>query len=244
MVLGAVLASFVGQLLGLPPRALRIYVIAGVAGAMSGYFGSPLTGLFALEMLHRVGFEFFEALPAVVISSFVGASVMQGIFGTPFGSFFFFDHPLRDVSVIHVLQGLFLGIVGAAVGSLFILMTKLYNRIHKRLDLGNWKIGLPLVAWAIFSAAGMMLPQVLFWGHPELQSIIDLNVNTTSADSHWKGDNSGLFELPVPLTTGIVFAIGLVKLALLPLLFALNLKGGLVFALFSIGNLDLSFIVC
>lgn len=229
------MSSFFGQIFQLDNRPLRIFVISGIGGVLSGYFGAPITGIFALEILHRVGFEYYEAFPAVIVSSYAGATVMQAMFGNyPYAGFYVFPPGLQEVSSIHFVEGLFFGVVGAVVGSAFIYMTHFYNFVHRKLGLGLWKIPLPIVAWIMFSGAGIMLPQILFWGHPELQSIINLNVNSTAY--HYQGGNSGVFELPTPLTPGVVFAIAITKLVILPMMFFLNMKGGIVFALFSIGG--------
>ena len=63
MVLGGASASWVASALKLPKRALRLFVLSGICGAHSAFFGSPLTGIFGLESVHRLGLEYFEGFP-------------------------------------------------------------------------------------------------------------------------------------------------------------------------------------
>ena len=172
------------------------------------------------------------------MSSFVGGIITQLIFRRPFGSFFHFnpDEVAQTLYPIHGLQAIFLGFVGALVALVFICFTKLYIKIKAFLKItpeSKIQPYLPLFAWAVFSAGGMFLPPILFWGEPDFQNILSLNQTPLP---HWQGPTSGIFPLPSTYNAGTVFLIGIVKLMILPFNMAMNLKGGIVFPLFHIGG--------
>jgi H+/Cl- antiporter ClcA len=70
------LASWTAQRAGLVVRESRILTITGMAAGFTVLFGAPLgSAVFALEMLHRRGLQYYEALLPAVIGSLAGYSV-------------------------------------------------------------------------------------------------------------------------------------------------------------------------
>jgi H+/Cl- antiporter ClcA len=70
------LASWTAKRAGLVVRESRILTIAGMAAGFTVLFGAPLgAAIFALEMLHRRGLQYYEALLPAVLGSLAGYSV-------------------------------------------------------------------------------------------------------------------------------------------------------------------------
>lgn len=60
LVIGGATASWIGLKMKLPKKTLRILTLTGCYASLSAFFGEPVSGLYALEFPHRIGFEFFE----------------------------------------------------------------------------------------------------------------------------------------------------------------------------------------
>ncbi len=70
------LASWAAKHAGLVVRESRILTIAGMAAGFTVLFGAPLgSAIFALEMLHRKGLQYYEALLPAVLGSLAGYAV-------------------------------------------------------------------------------------------------------------------------------------------------------------------------
>src|SRR6476469_5916362 len=70
------LASWTARHGGLGVRDSRIITIAGMAAGFTVLFGTPLgAAVFALELLHRRGLQYYEALVPAIVSSLAGYAV-------------------------------------------------------------------------------------------------------------------------------------------------------------------------
>lgn len=68
---------------------LRILTITGMAAAFTVLFGAPLgSAIFALEILHRRGLEYYEALMPALAGSLIGFAVYLGLEDVGFGPVF------------------------------------------------------------------------------------------------------------------------------------------------------------
>src|SRR4029079_1600581 len=73
------LASWTAQRAGLVVRESRVLTIAGMAAGFTVLFGAPLgSAIFALELLHRRGLQYYEALLPAVLGSLAGYAVYVG----------------------------------------------------------------------------------------------------------------------------------------------------------------------
>jgi H+/Cl- antiporter ClcA len=233
MILGGTAASFVAQKMRLPKRIMRLFVLSGICGAHSGFFASPISGIFGLESVHRLGLEYFEAFVPGIVASFVGGTILPLTYQRNYGSIFTFENSMTVVPPVYGFYGIALGMMGGLISFYFYCLHRLYGKIAEKLKLARFASFLPYVAWVAFSLGGMCLPAILFWGEPELRNIISLN---SIPLPHYEGGSSGLINLGETYTAGIVFAIGITKLTILPFNIAMGLKGGIVFPLFFIGG--------
>jgi H+/Cl- antiporter ClcA len=74
------LGSWLGRQAGLGRSEWRTVTITGMAAGFTVLFGAPLGGaVFALEILHRRGLEYYEALTPAVIGALCGYGIYVGI---------------------------------------------------------------------------------------------------------------------------------------------------------------------
>lgn len=76
------IGSWVARRFQLDPSGVRIVTITGMAAAFTVLFGAPLgASVFALEILHRRGLEYYEALIPAVVGALCGYGVYVLITG-------------------------------------------------------------------------------------------------------------------------------------------------------------------
>lgn len=218
-------ASAIGDRLRLRDDEVRTLTLAGMAAALSAFFGSPLGGaLFALEIPHRRGLEYFEALlPATVsatVSHFVFAAIV-GDWGAPIalaGS--------PRVGAATFAAAIAFGLVGALAGALFervlrivrSLLEPLEKRPIARASLG----GLALGAIALpFVPPFPAMP--FFFGEHAIPSLL--------------GASATLLETHDRITTaGLLTALAVAKLVAIALTVHAGFRGGFIFPLFFVGG--------
>lgn len=72
----ATVGSWAANRVRLDPAAIRIVTITGMAAGFTVLFGAPLgSALFGLEILHRRGLEYYEALLPAVLGSLTGYGI-------------------------------------------------------------------------------------------------------------------------------------------------------------------------
>ena len=67
--------------------------------------GTHAGSLFALEVLHRAGVEFFEVIPFCVCAGLVCLLVFRALTGEPYGGIWDFEAPITAVDWRHILLG-------------------------------------------------------------------------------------------------------------------------------------------
>jgi H+/Cl- antiporter ClcA len=94
----------------LRPDELRVLTITGMAAGFTVLFGVPLgSAIFALEILHRRGLQYYEALLPSAIGAFVGYAVYVVVRSAGMG-------PVWEFPIAHELQASdFLVAVGAGI---------------------------------------------------------------------------------------------------------------------------------
>ena len=129
-------AGMVGSYLGLLCKQsmlqARVMNLTAAGAAVGGFFGFPMAGaLFVMELPHRMGLQYFEALSPATISSIVAVLVNRIVTGnevTGYYSYPFLTSTLPSSIFTHaIVYGLF----GAAVGILYaIAVIKLKTNVH------------------------------------------------------------------------------------------------------------------
>lgn len=113
------LGSWIGSRARLDRVDLRIVSIAGMAAGFTVLFGAPLgSAVFALEILHRRGLEYYEALLPSVIGALCGYAVYVGATGLGLEPVFAFPE-IGPVRLADLGWGLAAGVAGALVAYAF-----------------------------------------------------------------------------------------------------------------------------
>lgn len=151
---------------------LRILTITGMAAGFTVLFGTPIGGaFFALEILHRRGMEYYEALVPALVGSLFGYGVHAILTGVGLRPIWEFPEA-GSLSLVDFGWALLAGLGGAAIGVAFALGASWLRRglsvvpTTLRPVLGGLALGL-LALWSPFA---------LTFGEQQIQELIDGNL--------------------------------------------------------------------
>lgn len=153
---------------GLDRDDARIVAITGMAAGFTVLFGAPFgSALFALEILHRRGLEYHEALMPAIVGSLCGYAVaaVAGVVGLePIWTF----PTVVELSNIDLALGLVAGVVGAAVAALFTAMTLAMRRVVGFIP-GELR---PIVGGLVLGGLALISPYALTNGEFQMEHLI------------------------------------------------------------------------
>jgi H+/Cl- antiporter ClcA len=145
----------------------RILTITGMAAGFTALFGAPLgAAIFALEILHRRGLEYYEAVMPAVLGALSGYAVDLAVTNDRIGPLFKLP-PAGPLHRTDLLWGVAAGVAGAAVAATFSLLTQVFRGGFRRLPtyvrpvLGGVALGL-LAFWS---------PYALTYGEGQLTTV-------------------------------------------------------------------------
>ena len=187
----------------------RILTITGMAAGFTVLFGAPLgSAVFALEILHRRGLEYYEALLPAVLGSVCGYAVNLLVSDTGITPIFAF-HPVGTIQRVDLLWGIAAGAAGAVIAAVFTYATRALQWGFRHLQ--------PSVRPLI---GGLALGLLAFWS-PYALTFGEAQINTLNATTK----------------TGVaVFAVAaLAKLCGTTVTLSSGWRGGFIIPLFFIG---------
>src|SRR4029077_9302309 len=152
---------------GMPAIEARTLTITGMAAGFTVLFGAPLgSAIFALEILHRRGLQYYEALLPAAAGSLAGfaVSMVTAHFGlTP-------SCRSPEVATLHPkarAAGVLAGVAGAAIAAAFTYATHAIRQAFRRLPIpvrpGVGGLALGALAWAS--------PFALTFGEGQIQTV-------------------------------------------------------------------------
>jgi H+/Cl- antiporter ClcA len=190
--------SWIARRFDLDATGVRIVTITGMAAGFTVLFGAPLgSAVFALEILHRRGLEYYEALRPAVVGSLVGYAVYVVITGVGL-------EPVWHLPAVGAIHGgdlgwaVACGAAGAVVAYAFTYLNQILRYLLRRLPvavrpaLGG--LALALLAW--------MSPYALTFGEAQLghvsttrlaastlavAALAKLLASSVTLSSGWKG---------------------------------------------------------
>jgi H+/Cl- antiporter ClcA len=216
-------------------NTVRKHTLMGMAGALGAFFGCPLGGsLFALEVNSRFGIEYFEHMVEAIFCGEVTLAVFRTCAGLPIAPIWDIANPKLDgASGLEILAGGLIGLLGASVATLFAKMHWKVMDFFKGVDLmDNDKAPQrALVGAFVIISLGMLIPQTLFWGEYEFQTIATM---APASDLAHIWPTTGLFGFE--METGFhALIVGLTKLVAISFTVSGGYRGGFIFPFFACG---------
>ncbi len=190
--------TWLSRRLGRPASDARILTITGMAAAFAVLFGAPLgAALFALEILHRRGLQYYEALLPALVGSSAGYGIYLVLNSQGIGPVWDFP-PIGTLHAVDLGIAAVLGLLGAAGAWGFAYVVR-----GLRFALG-WipTSGRLVVGGILLGLLGLWSPYALTFGEVQVTTMLDgrltaaalavalvakLLGTTVTLSSGWKG---------------------------------------------------------
>ncbi len=161
------LGSWLAARRGVPTTETRILTITGMAAGFTVLFGAPLgSAVFALEILHRRGLQYYEALLPAVVGSACGYVVDILVSNRGLSPVWRFP-AIGTVHHVDLAWGAACGVAGAVVAATFTYLTRALQWVFRHFGPAARPVagGLALGALAFWS------PYALTYGEAQLNTI-------------------------------------------------------------------------
>ncbi|MFV0317382.1 MAG: chloride channel protein [Microthrixaceae bacterium] len=162
------MGTWVARRMKLPPPDVRVLTIVGMAAGFTVLFGTPVgASIFALEVLHRRGLEYYEALLPSLVGGLCGYAVF--VVSTRLGMrpVWSFD-PVGTIAPADLGAAVLAGVAGAAIGWAFALLVRATGPATSRLPV--WM--LPTFGGIGMAALGLWSPYGLTFGEHQLPDLL------------------------------------------------------------------------
>ena len=171
MQVTATVSAWIGRRLRVPPDGLRVLTVTGLASGLTILFAAPLGGaVFGLEILHRKGLEYYEALLPACAGSLASYAVYAAITGRGLAPTWQVPGVQPHLELADLLTGALGGVAGAGVAHLFDLMLKACAGAAARLP--PW--ARPPAAGFALAALSLAAPSGLTYGESQLTALVAL----------------------------------------------------------------------
>ncbi|HEY7438220.1 MAG TPA: chloride channel protein [Acidimicrobiia bacterium] len=162
------LASWTAKRARLVVRDSRVLTIAGMAAGFTVLFGAPLgSAIFALEMLHRRGLQYYEALLPAVLGSLSGYGVYVVATGAGLTPIWHLPSPV-SLRASDLAWALVAGLGGALTAIAFTYLSTLLRTGARKLMPGLR----PVVGGLILAALGLASVYSLTYGESQINDIL------------------------------------------------------------------------
>jgi H+/Cl- antiporter ClcA len=212
-------ASWLGDRLKLESAQVRTFTFCGMGAALGAFFGAPLGGaLFALEIPHRRGIEYYEALLPALVAAMSAFLVFRYFVGYE-PVVFHLANP-QPLTLMGVVWGLVFGAVGAAVASVFALIFATVGRLTEHWH--NRPVMLATLGGLAIGLLGQISPKSLFWSEHQMDGILS--------------SLPGLLgQHPLRIVVGLLLLLTMVKMLAVSATLHSGFRGGFIFPLMFIG---------
>ncbi|MDQ8182237.1 chloride channel protein [Pelagicoccus sp. SDUM812005] len=215
--------SWLGDRLDWMRAHTRTLTFCGMSAALGAFFGAPLAGaVFALEIPHRNGLEYYEALVPSIVSAFFSYWIFNTLADHPHPLFpLKWETPHIDSELL--LKSILLGAVGALAAILFMQLFRLAHLVLERLEKRRALLGACgglLLGLLAIASPSQLSSSTLFWGEFQMREIL-LQLGAAELNSSWFA----------PLA-----AIAFLKMLAVSVTLNSGFRGGFIFPLFFIGG--------
>jgi H+/Cl- antiporter ClcA len=162
------LGSWLAMRWRLPVDDTRVLTITGMAAGFTVLFGAPLgSAIFALEILHRRGLEYYEALLPAVLGSLSGYAVYVGLTGVGLA-------PVWRFPAVGTVRGgdigwaVVAGAAGAGVAALFTVCSRVLRWAFRGLP----ALVRPLVGGLALGLLAFWSPYALTFGEAQIDPLV------------------------------------------------------------------------
>ncbi len=168
---GAV-GTLLGTRTGRDAIDVRVLTITGMAAGFTVLFGAPLgAAFFALEILHRRGLQYYEALLPAVVGSLCGYGVYLVAMRSGMEPIWHFED-FGPLGAADLLIAAGIGLVGALGAGAFAGTVGVLRMVLRRVPAtGRYVLG-----GAALGALGLWSPYALTFGEAQLNEMLDLRL--------------------------------------------------------------------
>jgi H+/Cl- antiporter ClcA len=156
--------SWAAKRFSLDTTGVRVVTITGMAAGFTVLFGAPLgAAVFACEILHRRGLEYYEALMPAVFGSLTGYGIYILITGVGLKPVW----QLPAAGAVHggdLLWAVACGVVGAIVATAFTYLNQLLRAVFRRVP----DVARPVLGALMLAFLAWMSPYALTFGEAQL----------------------------------------------------------------------------
>lgn len=204
--------SWLGDRLKLAKTSVRILTFCGMSAALGAFFGAPIgAALFVLEIPHRRGLQYFEAIAPAIIAAIFSFVVFRLNTGMTIGGFYHFEI-VPALSPQNLFEGIVLGIIGAGLAVMFVAIFRTIGKLLKPLE--HYPIFLATLGGLSIGLIAFAFPQTLFFSETQIQTVIETGAG---------------------LGVGLLLAIAVAKMFAISFTLHSGFLGGFIFPLFFIG---------
>jgi len=162
------LGSWLARRWGVSVVDTRILAITGMAAGFTVLFGAPLgSAVFALEILHRRGLEYYEALMPAVIGALTGYAVSLVVNHRGLASVWRFP-AVGTIHQVDLLWGVACGVGGAAVAVSFTYLTRALQWAFRHVKPGIR----PLIGGLALGGLAFWSPYALTFGEAQVNGLV------------------------------------------------------------------------
>ena len=139
-------------------------------------FGTPLgAAVFALEILHRRGLEYYEALLPAIIGSLSGYVVSVLLDSVGLAPIFDFP-PTPTIDRAQLAWAVAAGVVGAVVATTFTYLVEVLRSMFGRIPFP----ARPAVGGLLLGLLGLLTPYALTFGEEQIDPLLVASIGTTT----------------------------------------------------------------